>query len=621
VTLTISSTLPAEQAGAAFSRHRGPVTSVAVVPGSSLAVTAAYDGAVALFDLATGAVELLGYHRHLANHVTVDRTGGRAASSSSDYDIYIWDLVHRRRELVLRGHSDDVECFAFIDERTGVSASRDRRILVWDLTTGAVLRAIDEHEKDVLSVACFDGLLYSSGDDMTLRQWDLATGRMLRKWGPFEHETDTCAVDPVNGRVLLGCDDGVIRAFDSRSGELVAEIAAHTSGIKKVGASPVTGDILSAAYDQRIRIWDASTFELKSELAPLLAKWERSFTWSGDGKSVLAGTFDGTVVVWDAATGRRLQEVGAGGAERGNACFNEVSANASGEMALVSDDGVVRLGRLTPTSSRLDAAVEPKSGRILMNAVTLDDAAGIVATGAHDHKLHIFTRSAGGLGDEIETALGEGPINSLRVAHVPGYENEIFAACYSGAIVRASRDGRILAKHRIHDGAVKALRIHPRQPIGVSCSADGALLTWTLEGEVLERFLGHTSIIDDVDFDPAGEQIASASRDFTLKVYRVADGRLVSSIDLGRRSPKSLCFWDAGTVIVADYWGALSRVDLRSGRITRKTIARNGISSVSRTGEGLLASSYDGAVYLVAPDDLSVRNEYRAMRQRPDAWQ
>lgn len=69
-------------------------------------------------------------------------------------------------------------------------------------------------------------------------------------------------------------------------------------------------------------------------------------------------------------------------------------------------------------------------------------------------------------------------------------------------------------------------------------------------------------------------------------------------------------------MIVGDYWGALIKADLRTGRVTRGTIAANGISSLSRSGERLVASSYDGGIYLVAVEDLSVRNVYRAMTQR-----
>lgn len=599
-----------------FGRHRGPVTGVSALPGSRYAVAVAYDGAVSLFDLEAGRASLLGYHRHLANHITVNRDGSKAASSSSDYDICIWNLESRSLETVLRGHSDDVECFAFIDGDTGVSASRDHRILVWNLATGAIRRVIEGHEKDVLSVTYSEGCIYSAGDDMTLRQWDLETGRLMRMWGPFEHETDTCAIDPIHGRAVLGCDDGVVRVFDIRSGAGVCEIAAHASGIKKVAVSPVNGDILSAAYDQKICVWSAQDFSCKVELQPLVSKWERSFAWSPDGASIFAGTFDGTVAIWDAATGRLIREAGKGIEGIGNACFNEVSANAAGELALVSDDGFIRTARLTPDAAELWSAIEPAAGRRLMNAVHLDEKFGLVITGAHDHKLHIFDRTPAGLAREREVKLGEGPINSIRVAHCAGFEGEIFAACYSGCVARVRRGGEIAAKMPIHDGAVKALRIHPTEPVGVSCSADGALLAWSLDGKVLQNFQGHTSIVDDVDFDPAAEQLASVSRDFTLQVRRLRDGAMLHVVGLGRRSPKSVCFWDSGAVLVGDYWGALLRVDLETHRILRRTIARNGLSSLARTAAGVVATSYDGAVYLVDPRDLGVRNCYRAMTQR-----
>lgn len=602
-------------ARAAF-RHRGPVTCVAGIPRTRAVVTSGYDGAVGRFDLDTRESSLLGYHRHLVNRIVVNPEGTRAASSSSDYTVCIWDLAERRPALVLRGHSDDVEDFAFVDEATGVSASRDYRVIVWDLRTGAIRRVIEEHEKDVLSVAYADGRLYTSGDDMTLRQWDLRTGEQLRKWGPFEQETDTCAIDPLHGRVVLGCDDGFIRVFDIGGGRPVREIEAHASGIKKVAASPATGDILSAAYDQRVVVWDADSFAPKAEMQSLPTVWERSLNWSPDGAGILAGTFDGTVVEWDAATGRRLCEIGGREGERGNACFNDVSANDRGEVALVSDDGFVRLARLTPGEGAWAATVEPASGRMLMNAVTMDEAHGLVAAGAHDHKLHIFRKDGAALRDGVEVSLGEGPINCVRVAHNPGFGGEVFAACYSGTIVRVAPGGEIRGKIRVHEGAVKSLRLHPSRELGVSCGADNLLLSWGFDGRLLERFHGHTAIVDDVDIDPTGQLIASASRDFTLKVYGLADGRLRRSVLLGRRSPKSLNFFAPDAVVVGDYWGALIKVDLKTGGVSRRAVARNGISSLARSGPHLVAASYDGAAYLVRPEDLSVVRTLRAMTQR-----
>ncbi|MCG8456794.1 MAG: PQQ-binding-like beta-propeller repeat protein, partial [Holophagales bacterium] len=443
-----------------FIRHRGPVTCVAGIPGKNAAVSAAYDSAVAYVDLERRTLELMGYHEHLVNAVSVNPAGTKVASSSSDYTICIWDLATRRPERVLRGHGDDVNAFAWIGERRGASVSHDQRVYLWDLDTGAVLRILEGHEKYAMSVDYADGRIYSAGDDMTMRQWDAESGDLLRTWGPFEVETDTCAIDPLHGRVVLGADDGCIRVFDIREGALIREVAAHGSGIKKVAVSPITGDILSAAYDQRLLVWDARTFELGSELAADRATWERSINWTPDGARILAGTFDGTVLVWDAKTGERLAEIGRtegsiAGEAPGNLCFNDVDASPRGETALVSDDGHVRLARLNSGEAQVIAEVAPASGRVLMNGVILDGDR--VIAGAHDQKVHFFHRRGEELGDEIEVPLGEGPINCIRVSHHPGYEGDAFVGCYSGAVVRLGRDGEVKGTLRFNEGAVKAL--------------------------------------------------------------------------------------------------------------------------------------------------------------------
>ena len=599
-----------------FDRHRGPVTCVAGIPGGTTAVSSAYDGAVAYVDLDSNSIELLGYHDHLVNRICVDDTGARAASASSDFTIAIWDLENRSLVRRLRGHSDDVEDFIFVGESTGVSVSRDCRILVWNLDTGAIVRTIEGHEKDVLSVVHHEGKIFTSGDDMTLRVWDLQTGELQRMWGPFDTETDSCAIDSIHNRAVLGCDDGVIRIFDLESGEAVAEIDAHASGIKKVATSPVTGDIFSAAYDQKILVWDADDFSLKVALEARPSMWERSFNWSPDGSRLLAGTFDGTILEWDSHSGRFLSEIGDAD---GNACLNDVSANDRGDIVVVSDDGFVRLGRLTPDEATVVSEHEPAGGRVLANAVTLDDVGSRVLVGAHNQTLLLLDRDGPSFTGEQEITLGEGPINCVRVAHHPGLEGEAFVACYSGTIVRLSPDGTIHSRIRVHEGAVKALRLHPKQEIGVSCSADGALLSWDFAGQLLKRYPGHMAIVDDVDISPSGERIASVSRDFTLKVYGLESGRLLHSIALGRRSPKGLLFLEEDTVIVTNDWGELIRAELDSGRVTRRAIAKNGISAVARSGEHLVAVSYDGAAYLVDSEDLSVVNTLRCMTQRLQA--
>ncbi len=604
-----------------FRRHRGPVTTAAWIPHTRQIVTSAYDGAVARFDVDSGAVTLLGHHDHLVNRIVVSADGLRAASVSSDYSIIVWDLRSGARLQRLLGHSDDVEDFCFIGEHRGASVSRDRRILLWNLDTGAIARCIEGHERDVLSICADDRHLYTSGDDKTLRVWDIDSGEALRMWGPFETETDTCAIDTHRGRVVLGCDDGCIRVFSILGGDILATIPAHRSGIKKVACSPLDGAILSAAYDQAIHVWDGNDFSHRLSLEARARQWERSFNWSPDGQHVVAGTFDGTVLVWQAQDGRFLTELGAGDGAIGNDCFNDIASAGNGDIAAVNDAGHVRLGHLTDTDARWLTQAAPRTGRMLMNAVAvLDDGQRIIG-GAHDQHLHVFTRTSDGLHAESATHLGEGPINCIRASTQDGWRDALFVACYSGTVVRTDRDGRVQDRFAHHDNAVKALRLHPTRPVGVSCSADGVLTSWRFSGELLHRFAGHTAIIDDIDLDPSGEFLASTGRDFHLLIYRLDDGVLLYAFDLGRRSPKAVCFVDRETVVVTNYWGELLRVDLNTGAILRRQIAANGISAIARAsavGDRLLASSYDGSNYLVRSSDLQVINRLQAMQQRPE---
>jgi hypothetical protein len=58
---------------------------------------------------------------------------------------------------------------------------------------------------------------------------------------------------------------------------------------------------------------------------------------------------------------------------------------------------------------------------------------------------------------------------------------------------------------------------------------------------------------------------------------------------------------------------------LKDDNVARKQIAQNGFSSVNRSGDHLIATSYDGAIYLIRADDMSVAKTLRSMTQRLEA--
>ncbi len=582
--------------------HRGPVTTAMPVPHSSLIVTAGYDGAVGLFS--PNRIELLGYHDHLVNRVVTDPTGTWAGSCSSDYTIKIWSIPERRLVQTLRGHSDDVEDFVFIDAEWAVSASRDRRLLMWHWPSGRIERILLGHERDVLAVAADSQHIYSTGDDRTLRVWDVSTSTLLRQWGPFEAETDTCALDVPRNRIVLGCDDGYIRIFSLNTGAPLASWSAHQSGIKRVAVNS-DGLLLSAGYDQQVIIWNMDSHAPEIVLDPHMACWERSLNWTSDGSGVVGGTFDGTVVQWNAHSGAQMAELGAQPVGPDHICWNEAASAEDGTIALVSDDGRVRAGHMD-TDPASWFTIEPPSGRVLMNAVAYDPHHARILTGAHNHVLHQLRVSVTGLRFETSYTLGLGPINTIRFT--PQGE-EAWIGTYSGTLVHWSPDKHaVIGAYRLHDGAIKALRLLADLHEGVSCSAAGEVVAWDWSGHRARNFGGHTAIVNDLDVSSDGRWLVTIGRDFILRLYEYQTGRLMTAVDLGRRSPKSVLLINEHEALVGDYWGYLVHVNLDSGQITSQRIATNGLSSLSHVHPRVLATSYDGSLAVIDTAGLSARS-------------
>ncbi|MFK7787562.1 MAG: WD40 repeat domain-containing protein [Crocinitomicaceae bacterium] len=598
-----------------FKRHRGPVTGVAAINNSNLVVTSGYDGAVALFDTESDEVTLLGYHDHLVNSIFTDTTGKFAASCSADYSIGIWDLEQRKRLLTLDGHTDDVEAFIFISEQKGASVSRDCSVILWDLSSGQIINKLLGHEKDVLSVQFYKNTLFTTGDDMTVRSWDMESGELKRMWGPFENETDTCAIDIDRERLILGCDDGIIRIFDLNDGTPISQIDAHTSAIKKVTVDPTNGDILSAAYDQKIAIWNAQSFECVRVLDPCIAKWERSFTWSCDGKRVYAGTFDGTVVIWDSENGSLVKEIGITDTT-GNACFNDISC-VGNRILLVSDDGIVRVMNRVQDELQLVLEEQPKE-RILTNACALAPDGKTALLGTHNQKIFIISIEGGDLYERGTLTPGEGPINSIRVSHD---SSKAFVAAYSGKVIAISMDDHDYNPIPIHGNAVKAIELHPSMNIGVSCCAGGEIIKWDFDGNKLGEFEPHDSIVNDIAVSLDGKHLASVGRDFILNIHDFSSLAKIASIPIGNKSLKSVCFNGNGDVCVGDYWGNVYLVSTNDFTHQMARIADNGVSAmVPSDNDQMLAVSYDGSI-CIFDSSLAIVSREKIMEQRLDQVQ
>jgi serine/threonine protein kinase len=226
----------------------------------------------------------------------------------------------------------------FQDGNLVVAADYDVR--QWDLTTGKLVRKLSAHTGTVKSVAISkDGKVGASGSwDRTVSLWDLQTGRELLSLEGHTDKVTGVALSDDGRRVLTCALDGSMILWDAGTGKELNRLTVTTAplwsaALSADGTRAVGGCGGGPGKDFSLRLWEAVTGRETSQFVGH-SDGVHSVAFSPDGRRILGGEAGGDAIVWDAATG------GIGHRLPGHAvCFS-----ADGTRALTGcNDSTVRL--------------------------------------------------------------------------------------------------------------------------------------------------------------------------------------------------------------------------------------------------------------------------------------
>jgi RNA polymerase sigma factor (sigma-70 family) len=218
----------------------------------------------------------------------------------------------------LEGHTERVTWVAFSpDGRRAISSSHDLTIRIWDVETGRELRRLSGHTDRIeCAVVAPDGRrAVSCAWDGTIRVWDGATGKQLKCFdavgAPGVHIARV-AFFPDGKRFLCSpLDHHSLQVRDAETGEVLKESGRHRGHVNTIALSQDGAQVLEASCDVRlpVRLWDLASGRLVREFKDHPEE-VRGVALSPDGRLALsAGVLDGPIRLWDVASGEEIRQM------------------------------------------------------------------------------------------------------------------------------------------------------------------------------------------------------------------------------------------------------------------------------------------------------------------------
>jgi WD40 repeat protein/serine/threonine protein kinase len=403
--------------------------------------------------------------------------------------VRVWQVADRRELTPPFGHAKIVFAVAFSpssDSKTLAAGSQDGTISLWEVGGGAP--RVLSHGDPVTAIGFGRGgkvLASGSMNTRTVKLWDVAIGKPLREFVP--------QVGSVRG--LAFAPDG---------------LSFVTAGSRSTYWQPDA----TTTPDVSVRLWDLEgkpRWPLHGHAAPVM-----SLAVSRDGRTIVSGSLEGRVCVWDAASGQERHAL------PGNAGFvSSVAISPDGKTGLWGKNGGAVTRWNLVTGKQQDSFNE---SRHYIFATALSPNGALVATARRDGTIHLWD-------------LAEKQERWDRPE--PGFNNTDW-----GGTLAFSPDGTTLASAASQQGApriwdvatgqerlslktsgVGTLAFHPDGAKLATGDRSGTVALWDPNtGVQLLSRKEHKDRVNAVAFSPDGSWLASAGEDGQVLLWDVHSG-------------------------------------------------------------------------------------------------
>ncbi|PSB21391.1 hypothetical protein C7B69_15970 [filamentous cyanobacterium Phorm 46] len=201
--------------------------------------------------------------------------------------------------------TDVITSLAISPDNTILVGGSWKKIWVWDLQTGALIRSIEGHSHWVLSVAISPGgsILVSGGADKTIKVWNLKTGQVIRTLNGHSSWITAVAI-AADGKIVSGSADKTIKIWELNTGKLSKTIKSEKelSSVLSLCISHDGKVIACGSTNNKITLWNLDSGQLIRSIEGHSA-WIQSLSITSDHTTLISGSRDGVVKFWQSKSG------------------------------------------------------------------------------------------------------------------------------------------------------------------------------------------------------------------------------------------------------------------------------------------------------------------------------
>ena len=483
-----------------FEGHEDTVRGLDVSPDGTTILTGSYDSTVKLWDVETGEElnTFIGHEGRIAE-VTYSPDGTTAVSGGFDRLIHIWDVETGEELSTLDGHEGWVTGLRFLAEgHYLLSSSDDTSVRVWDLDTGTVVTNLAGHSGSVLGVSLSPDEQHAitAAADFEVRVWNLYSGSEVRRFVGHDGGVGQVAISPDGKLALTGDSEAMVYIWDVETGEHLGNFTEHTAWVWPLTFGPQLEDGSWTAFssdfsggpdlENTILWWNVDTGEVLNTFSGP-GDWVQSIAVSPDGKTMVAGSKDNLIHIWDLETGEAIRQLDAHLHATDDPTppnwVNSVNFSADGRYLASATEEDAEIFLWDTETWEVIHQFESENGHTaFVNYVGFNSDGTQIVTAAGDAQAIIWDVESG---DVLRNLVGH--TATLQLALFSPDDSLIASAAYDGTIRLWDAATGTLVRQFENGGSVWALAYHPSGETVISGSEDTTVRQWDARSFTLEE--------------------------------------------------------------------------------------------------------------------------------------